>query len=65
MTEGFVKAQSDNLPLVDSIMVADFFSKSDLFMSAEQRGVKARRLVTIVIFILFTIVYFLFNTRLR
>ncbi|CAG9763417.1 unnamed protein product [Ceutorhynchus assimilis] len=43
MTEGFIKAQSDNLPLVDSLMIAEFFSKNELFTSAEQRGVKAKR----------------------
>ncbi|XP_030747767.1 uncharacterized protein LOC115876204 [Sitophilus oryzae] len=43
MTEGFLKASSDNLPLVDSLMVAEFFSQNELFTSAEQRGVKAKR----------------------
>ena len=45
MSEGFLKAQSDNLPLVDSLMVANFFSKNELFTSAKQRGVNAKRLV--------------------
>ena len=44
MTEqGYVKGQSDNLPEVDAMMVAEFFSSSGLFTSAEMRGVKAKR----------------------
>lgn len=34
--------QSDNLPRVDSIMVADFFASS-VFTLGEVRGVKAQR----------------------
>ncbi len=48
MTEqGYLKAQSDNLPKVDSIMIAEFFSKSVLFSSAEIRGLKAKRYVAL------------------
>lgn len=44
MTElGFVKADSRNLPTVDAVMVANFFTESDVFHSAEIRGVKAER----------------------
>lgn len=46
MTEqGYFKAQSDNLPKVDSIMIAEFFSRNVLFSSAEIRGVKANSYV--------------------
>ena len=41
--QGYLKRQSDNLPKVDSIMVAEFCSKSDVFSVAEIRGVKANR----------------------
>lgn len=39
--EGFKKAQSDNLPCVDAIMVASFLKNSDCFVAAEIRGSKA------------------------
>jgi len=41
---GFVKAQSDNLPRVDVLMVSDFFTNTTLNV-AESRGVKAHRYV--------------------
>ncbi|KAF5281934.1 hypothetical protein FQR65_LT14460 [Abscondita terminalis] len=37
----FVEARSDNLPKLDSFMVADFFANNPMFTSAEIRGVKA------------------------
>ncbi|KAB0802565.1 hypothetical protein PPYR_04751 [Photinus pyralis] len=40
---GFVKAQSDNLPHVDALMVAEFFASSDKYTAAEIRGLKAMR----------------------
>ena len=44
MTEqGYVKGQSYNLPDVNAMMVAEFFSSSELFTSAEMRGVKPKR----------------------
>ncbi|KAJ8911570.1 hypothetical protein NQ315_007952 [Exocentrus adspersus] len=45
--EGYLKGQSDNLPKVDSLMVANFFSKNVLFCSAEIRGTKAARWVDV------------------
>ena len=41
--QGYLKGQSDNLTKVDSIIVAELFSKSDVFSLAEIRGVKANR----------------------
>ena len=46
MSNEFLKAQSDNLSLVDSLMVAHLFSKNELFTSAEQSGVKPKRLLS-------------------
>lgn len=43
MDKGFVKAQSDNLPKVVSVMLALFYSENSSFTSAEIRGVKAQR----------------------
>lgn len=43
--EGFEKAGSDNLPMVDSEMVNDFFTNNVNFVSAEVRNVKTQRLV--------------------
>ncbi|KAF5308208.1 hypothetical protein FQR65_LT06388 [Abscondita terminalis] len=37
----FVKAQSDNLPKLDSFMLVEFFNENKLFTSAEIRGIKA------------------------
>lgn len=42
---GFVKAQSDNLPKLDVLMIADFFARNEFFNVAETRGVKNRRYV--------------------
>lgn len=39
---GFLQGQSDNLPKIDAIMMAVFFSQIDFF-SAEMRGVKVLR----------------------
>ena len=43
MDPGYVKADSRNLPDVNHVMVAEFFSKSDLYVSAEIRAVKNQR----------------------
>ncbi|KYQ59429.1 hypothetical protein ALC60_01545 [Trachymyrmex zeteki] len=40
---GFVKAQSDNLPRVDVVMVLDFFANNPTLSVAESRGVKVHR----------------------
>lgn len=40
---GFQKATSNNLPMIDSTMVAEFFIKNENFGGAEMRGVKASR----------------------
>ena len=47
MEPGFVKADSRNLPEVNHLMIAEFFSKSDLYLSAEIRAVKNQRWVTV------------------
>lgn len=39
----FVKAQSDNLPKVDSLMIAEYFASSKKYTSAEICGIKAQR----------------------
>lgn len=41
--DGFVKAQSDNLPTIDAEMVQIFFATSDCFNVPESRGVKAKK----------------------
>lgn len=41
--EGLVKADSRNLPKIDGIMIAEFFSQNPLFRSSEIRGVKTER----------------------
>lgn len=43
--EGFVKGDSDNLPVVNSDMVNDFYIANMKFLSAEVRNVKTKRLV--------------------
>lgn len=43
MEKGFTKGQSDNLPRVDSLMVAQYFIKNKDFTAAEIRGVKMKR----------------------
>lgn len=40
---GYTKAQSDNLPRVDAIMVAQFLKNNSCFMSSEMKGVKTQR----------------------
>lgn len=45
MSQGFVRASSENLPVVDLDMLIDFISKNELYQSAEMRGVKTARLV--------------------
>lgn len=40
---GFLRAQSDNLPKVDAIMMASFIAGNSDFLSAEFRGFKATR----------------------
>ncbi|KAI4455472.1 hypothetical protein MML48_9g00002312 [Holotrichia oblita] len=39
---GFIKAQSDNLPRVDVLMLTNFFHNNLCFMSSEMRGVKTQ-----------------------
>ncbi|KAK5639483.1 hypothetical protein RI129_011221 [Pyrocoelia pectoralis] len=41
--DGFVKAQSDNLPKVSVLMVTEFFASSECFNAAETRGVKLHK----------------------
>lgn len=41
--EGYSKAQSDNLPIVDMFMVADFIKNNDCFSLGEVRGVKTNK----------------------
>ena len=43
MEAGYVKADSRNLPDIDHLMIAQFFSRSDLYLSAEIRAVKNQR----------------------
>lgn len=43
MEEGFQKGQSNNLPRVDGLMVAQYFSKNADFVAAEMRGVKMKK----------------------
>jgi len=43
--EGYVKGQSDNLPSVDSFMVASFMQSAESFSLGEVRGVKAEKYV--------------------
>lgn len=43
MEEGFQKGQSDNLPLIHDMMVAEYFIKNKDFEAAEIRGVKMKR----------------------
>lgn len=40
---GFVQAQSDNLPKVDSLMIFDYLGNNSKFTSAEIRGWKIQR----------------------
>lgn len=40
---GFVKAQSDNLPKIDAFMMTTYFASNPDFTSAEVKGVKAAR----------------------
>ncbi|XP_011165047.1 uncharacterized protein LOC105199588 [Solenopsis invicta] len=40
---GFVKAQSDNLPCVDVVMISNFFANNPTLNIAESRGVKMHR----------------------
>ena len=47
MGPGYVKADSRNLPEVNHVMIAEFLSKSDLYLSAEIRAVKNQRWVTV------------------
>lgn len=45
MEEGFIKGSSDNLPRVDSLMVAQYFIGNQEFTAAEIRGIKMKRYV--------------------
>lgn len=40
MESGFIKANSGNLPKIDSLMVANFFATNKDFCAAELRNVK-------------------------
>lgn len=40
---GFLKADSNNIPFVDAIMVANFFAKNELFSSTQAPGSKSHR----------------------
>lgn len=40
---GFVQGQSDNLPIIDSFMMASFLSNNISFVGAEIRNVKTKR----------------------
>jgi len=40
---GFVNAQFDNLPQVNSLMVIEFFASNDKYTAAEIQGLKAQR----------------------
>lgn len=40
---GFIKADSANLPEVDIFMVMDYFNKNKDFVSVEMRGIKLQR----------------------
>lgn len=40
METGFVKADSTNLPRIDSMMIAKFFASNTDFCSAEFRNIK-------------------------
>jgi hypothetical protein len=42
-TEGFVKASTNNLPLVHIFMVTEFIKNDERFNAAEFKGVKADR----------------------
>ena len=41
MDGGFVRATSDNLPRVDSLMLLEFASKAEEYISAEIRNIKS------------------------
>lgn len=43
MEEGFIKADSSNLPKVDSAMLSEFLIKNANYFSAEMKNVKANR----------------------
>lgn len=40
MDQGFIKADSANLPKIDSFMIGNFFASNPDFCSAEFRNVK-------------------------
>ncbi|XP_044728149.1 uncharacterized protein LOC123291793 [Chrysoperla carnea] len=42
-SEGFVRAQSNNLSKINVLMVAQYFGNCESFTAAETRGVKAHR----------------------
>ena len=43
MDDGFEKGQSDNLPKIDGLMVALYFSNNSDFLASEMRGVKMQK----------------------
>lgn len=43
ISQGFVKATSGNLPSVDMMMIASFFTTNEKFVGAELKGVKNAR----------------------
>ena len=50
---GFKKAQSDNLPKMDSFTVFSFLGNNPSFMGAEIKGFKAQRCIHLFAFIIF------------
>lgn len=52
MDPGFLKADSDNLPLVDSDMINNFYMDNLQFVSSEVRNVKTKRYVIILLILI-------------
>ena len=48
--KGYVKGQSDNLPSIDSFIVASFMQSAERFSLGEVRGVKAESMYFIFIY---------------
>jgi hypothetical protein len=43
MEAGYVKACSNNIPVVDALMIGHFFGRNPDYVGCEQRGVKLSR----------------------
>lgn len=43
LEQGFLKGDSGNLPMVDVIMVMEYFNQNKDYISAELRGVKMEK----------------------